>query len=719
MKEIKIPLFLKFAVIMIGISVGPLVFVGVRTVNINKEALQTSILELHTQLAKSFAEKVDYYLSEIQNETRYITNILSIEDVSIGTINTVLKTIVDSHENVVSISLIDNTGKERTKIYNPALITQPTLIDLSKDETFRNLQKDKHSWAISPLFFYNDDPRLNLFYKVRKNITVLITITLKSLWDELSEIHIGKTGYAFLVDSEGKIIAHKDKNLVNKKPKFSIIERAINAISIGSSEYVDQNGIEMVGAYAPVKNLKWAIIVQQPKKEAYYSSILMHRQAVFLIIVSTLLSGGIAFLFAENLTKPILELIKAASKIAKRDFTVRIKTKTRDELNDLISTFNSMTEELKKYDDMQIDKIIAEKTKTEAIIFSIADGIVMTDRKGEILLINQRAREILGIEQENLEGKSIWDSISKKQIIDAFNELLSLPDEVKEPKTKEVDLSGQTYSRFYKIITTPVTSVKGENLGIVTILRDITLEKEIDRMKDDFFHSITHDLRNPMTSIRGFLKFLLDGTGGPLTEQQRRMIEIMDRASIGLLGMINDILDLAKLESKKMDIQLSDANLVEITKRILEFLQPQILKKSIETKIEVPDGKNNVYVKCDAKLIERVINNLVGNALKFTPEKGKVTITLLDKQDRVEVQVCDTGEGIPPEYLDKIFEKFQQVAGQRKGGTGLGLTICKYIVETHRGKIWVNSKLGEGSTFSFYIPKNLTKGPDGEIICNG
>ena len=719
MKEIKIPLFLKFAVIMIGISVGPLVFVGVRTVNINKEALQTSILELHTQLAKSFAEKVDYYLSEIQNETRYITNILSIEDVSIGTINTVLKTIVDSHENVVSISLIDNTGKERTKIYNPALITQPTLIDLSKDETFRNLQKDKHSWAISPLFFYNDDPRLNLFYKVRKNITVLITITLKSLWDELSEIHIGKTGYAFLVDSEGKIIAHKDKNLVNKKPKFSIIERAINAISIGSSEYVDQNGTEMVGAYAPVKNLKWAIIVQQPKKEAYYSSILMHRQAVFLIIVSTLLSGGIAFLFAENLTKPILELIKAASKIAKRDFTVRIKTKTRDELNDLISTFNSMTEELKKYDDMQIDKIIAEKTKTEAIIFSIADGIVMTDRKGEILLINQRAREILGIEQENLEGKSIWDSISKKQIIDAFNELLSLPDEVKEPKTKEVDLSGQTYSRFYKIITTPVTSVKGENLGIVTILRDITLEKEIDRMKDDFFHSITHDLRNPMTSIRGFLKFLLDGTGGPLTEQQRRMIEIMDRASIGLLGMINDILDLAKLESKKMDIQLSDANLVEITKRILEFLQPQILKKSIETKIEVPDGKNNVYVKCDAKLIERVINNLVGNALKFTPEKGKVTITLLDKQDRVEVQVCDTGEGIPPEYLDKIFEKFQQVAGQRKGGTGLGLTICKYIVETHRGKIWVNSKLGEGSTFSFYIPKNLTKGPDGEIICNG
>jgi len=719
MKKIKIPLFLKFAVIMIALSVGPLTFVGIRTININKEALQTSILELHTQLAKSFAEKIDYYLSEIQNEIPYITHILSIEDVSITTVNTVLKTIVDSHQNIVSISLIDNTGKERTKIYNPTLITEPTLLDLSNDETFKNLQENKLSQAISPLFFYNDDPRLNLFFKVRKNINVLITITLKSLWNELNEIHIGKTGYAFLVDSEGKIIAHKEENLINKKLKMPIIERAIHSVSIGSSEYIDQNGTEMVGAYAPVRNLRWAIIVQQPKKEAYYSSILMQRQAVILIIISVLLSGGIAFLFAENLTKPILELIKAAGRIAKRDFTVRIKTKTRDELNDLISTFNSMTEELKKYDDMQIDKIIAEKTKTEAIIFSIADGIVMTDREGEILLINQKARDILGIEPGDLEGKFIWNSISKKQLIDVLNELLNIPDGTKEPKTKEVDLSGETYSRFYKIITAPVTTVKGEKLGVVTVLRDITLEKEIDKMKDDFLHSITHDLRNPMTSIRGFLKFLSDGVGGPITEQQKRMIETMDRASVRLLGMINDILDLAKLESKRMDIQLSDANLVEITQKVLDLLQPQILKKSIETKIEVYNEKKDVYIRCDAKLIERVINNLVGNALKFTPENGKITISFIDNEDRVEVNVSDTGEGIPPDYLDKIFEKFQQVAGQRKGGTGLGLTICKYIIETHKGKIWVNSKLGEGSTFSFYIPKNLTKRPDGEIICNG
>ncbi len=705
---------------MIVLSVGPLTFVGIRTVNINKEALQTSILELHTQIAKSFSEKVNYYISEIQNEIPYITNILSMEEVSITTINNVLKTVVESHQNIVSISLIDNTGKEKTKIYNPSLIVEPGLVDLSGDETFKNLEKNKLSQAISKIFYYNNDPRINLFYRVRKNIIVLITITLKSLWDELDKIQIGKTGHAFLVDNEGKIIAHRNKNLINKKPeKISIIERAIHAVSIGSSEYKDQNGTEMVGAYAPIQNLMWTIIVQQPKKEAYYSSILMQRQAIILIIVSILLSGLIAFFVARNLTKPILEIIKAASKIAQRDFTARIKTKTTDELNDLITTFNSMTEELKKYDDMQIDKIIAEKTKTEAIIFSIADGIVMTDREGEILLINQKARDILGIEPGNLEGKFIWNSVSKKQIIDVLNELLNIPDGIEKSKTKEVDLSSETYSRFYKIITAPVTTVKGDKLGIVTVLRDITLEKEIEQMKDDFLHSITHDLRNPMTSIRGFLKFLLDGIGGPITEQQRKMIETMDRASTRLLSMINDILDLAKLESGRMDIQLSDVDLVEVTQRVLELLQPQILKKSIETKIELLNNTKNVYVRCDCRLIERVINNLLGNALKFTPEGGKITISFLDRNDKVEVSVSDTGEGIPDEYLDKIFDKFQQVTGQRKGGTGLGLTICKYIVEAHKGKIWVTSKLGQGSTFTFYVPKNLTKKADGEIVCNG
>ncbi|MDI6641563.1 MAG: cache domain-containing protein, partial [Elusimicrobiota bacterium] len=390
--KFKIPLFLKFAVIMILIVVTPLVFVGVRTVNINRDALQASILELHTQLAKSYSGKVDFYLKEIQNEIPYITKIFSAHEVTYDTINAVLRTIVDTHENIVSISLVDAEGKEKTKVYNPKLVQEPKLLDLKSHQTFNLFKQNKLDCAISKLYYSDEekkDARLDLFFKINPNITVYIIVTLRELLNELYKIHIGKTGYAFLVDDAGKIIAHKDKSQLFTSPEISIIKCAITATTVGSSEYKDPSGIELVGSYAPIKTLKMAVIVHQQKKEAYYSSIIMRRQAIYLIIISILLSAIIALALAKNLTRPILALIKAAGKIAQRDFTAKVELKTNDELNDLIHTFNNMTVELKKYDDMQIDKLIAEKTKTEAIIFSIADGIIMTDHKGEILLLNR------------------------------------------------------------------------------------------------------------------------------------------------------------------------------------------------------------------------------------------------------------------------------------------------------------------------------------------
>ncbi|MEW6040981.1 MAG: HAMP domain-containing sensor histidine kinase, partial [Elusimicrobiota bacterium] len=223
------------------------------------------------------------------------------------------------------------------------------------------------------------------------------------------------------------------------------------------------------------------------------------------------------------------------------------------------------------------------------------------------------------------------------------------------------------------------------------------------------------DLRNPMTSIRGFLKFLIDGTAGPINEQQKKMISTMDVASMRLLSMINDILDLAKLETGRMDLQLADVNLMQVVQRVIQIMEPQIAKKSILVNVRFDGQNQNATLKADTRLIERVINNLLGNAVKFVTEKGLIDIMVKELENGFELTVSDNGDGIPHEYLDKIFDKFQQVAGQRKGGTGLGLTICKYIVESHRGKIWVNSKVHEGSTFGFYIPRGLTSSSNGEI----
>ena len=705
MKNIKIPLFLKFAIVMIFLSVAPLIFVGIRTVNINRESLQSAILDLHIQTARSFAEKINSYLNMIDKEIPYIINILSAPEIPWETREIGLKTMLESHKNIVSISMMDPSGRERTKIYNPVLEKQTRLINRSKEQIFQEIVSKKTKRAISKLYYFEDRPQLNLLYKINENVLLHIVLTLEDPWNELYSIKAGRTGHAFLVDSLGKIIAHRDKNKIFQDAGgLSIVRQAVRSLSDGSCEYEKSPGEWIVGSYDSIKGLDWFIIVEQSRDEAYHSSIVMRNQAVLLIVLSVFLSALVAFFVARNLTKPILVLIKSAGNIARRDFSSKISLRTNDELNNLITTFNDMTDELKKYDDMQIDKIIAEKTKTEAIIFSIADGIIMTDHTGEILLVNTPARNIIGIGKQPVEGKVLWDYISDKRLREAMTELLNIGD-TENMAVREIDLSQEKALRFYKAATKPVITLKGETIGIVTVVRDITLEKEIDRMKDDFLHSITHDLRNPMTSIRGFMKFLLDGIGGTLTEQQKKMIETMDRASLRLMGMINDILDLAKLESGRMEIQPTGIDVYNISKKVLELLEPQLVKKSIQATVELLNGTQNTAIRADGKLIERAIINLVGNAIKFTPENGKILIGLMDSPDRLTVHVTDNGEGIHGHYLEKIFDKFGQVTGQKRGGTGLGLTICKYIVEAHGGGISVRSEPEKGSTFTFYIPK--------------
>ncbi len=180
----------------------------------------------------------------------------------------------------------------------------------------------------------------------------------------------------------------------------------------------------------------------------------------------------------------------------------------------------------------------------------------------------------------------------------------------------------------------------------------------------------------------------------------------MNRASHRLLGLVNNILDIAKMESNTLVLSLYETDLRAVVQRSIEILEAVALRKSITLSLECPVDLPPISI--DGELIDRVFSNLINNALKFTPEQGRVTIGIRPLPGQIVCTVSDSGEGIPPEYLDKIFEKFQQVPGHRKGGTGLGLTICKHIIEAHKGTISVESTLGKGSTFTFTIPTGLT-----------
>ncbi|MBI2119108.1 MAG: PAS domain-containing sensor histidine kinase [Elusimicrobia bacterium] len=354
---------------------------------------------------------------------------------------------------------------------------------------------------------------------------------------------------------------------------------------------------------------------------------------------------------------------------------------------------------------LTFDEIAELKVKMQAIIFSIQDGVVMTDFEGHVLVLNDHAKKILNIEKNYPYEKKFIDYIENEWVKSQMEMLLKSQEAFKR---EELIIYSGAKESYYQITKNLVTTAQGVVLGQVVVLRDITPEKEFEKLKDDFVHSITHDLKSPITSIQGFIKLFLEDELGVLTQEQKRYLEIMAHSTNDLLKMINDILDMAKLEAGKMPIAKSHWDAVKAVSKLVENLQPvaQHCKVKLFLTLVPSPGKKleKLALFVDGALIERAIQNLLDNALKFTPGGGEIEIKVEDFSEKAQISVRDTGRGIPEEALEKIFQKFHQGSGS-KSGSGLGLTIAKHIIEAHSGQLTVNSQVSKGSLFQFSLLK--------------
>ena len=230
--------------------------------------------------------------------------------------------------------------------------------------------------------------------------------------------------------------------------------------------------------------------------------------------------------------------------------------------------------------------------------------------------------------------------------------------------------------------------------------------KKLDQMKSDFVSAVSHELRTPLTSIKGYASILIDEKLGKLNPGQKERLGKIDKHSNSLTNLINSLLDISRIESGRIDMEIKQLGVKDVIEGVIDILNPQLEQKGLALSIDVSSGLN--YIRADKNQLERVLINLLGNAIKFTPDNGKMTVTVSDKGDCVQTDVTDTGIGISPADLGKIFDEFYRVDNsvnaQRKG-TGLGLALVKRIIKAHKGRIWVESKLGKGTTFSFTLPK--------------
>jgi NtrC-family two-component system sensor histidine kinase KinB len=435
---------------------------------------------------------------------------------------------------------------------------------------------------------------------------------------------------------------------------------------------------------------------------------------VIIFFISTIIMMGMAYGFAHHLIQPIRALMRGVERIAKGDFSTIVEIQTHDELQDLAQAFNAMSEDLSHYHEVRVDEVLAEKTKTEGIIYSSEDGIILTDENGHVQLINPKAKTLLELDddKEALTGRPIWSFVKHDQLAFAIRDSV----EGDSPKIiREVNLSAEGVRRYYSISVSLINAPEGSgtNYWFVIQVRNITAEKELDQLKDDFLQSLTHDLRSPMTAVRGYLQVLGEEMAGPLNDEQKKMIRIMENASTKLLHIVSNLLDSAKMSAGKLKLNVAECNLRQVLPSAVEIFHTEAAKKKITLTLDMPDEMSPINL--DPQLLERVIINLIGNAIKFTPDGGFITVKFIELSDRIQGQVTDTGNGMPPEFLNRVFKKFEQASGTR-GGTGLGLSICKFVIDAHYGEISVRSKQGEGTTFTFTIPKGLQQNERGEVF---
>ncbi|MBC7249977.1 MAG: response regulator [Anaerolineae bacterium] len=350
-----------------------------------------------------------------------------------------------------------------------------------------------------------------------------------------------------------------------------------------------------------------------------------------------------------------------------------------------------------------------ESSKSRAILESIADGVIVTDTHRRIVLINSAAEDILKARGETVMGRDVYNVFGafsgqgKAEALAAMEALLTDP-EPSVAASRVVDTTLELEERVISARLTPVFTENEEFLGVVTVLRDITREVEADRAKSEFVSTVSHELRTPLTSIKGYTDLLIAEAVGPVNDGQHRFLSIIKSNADRLTALINDLLDISRIETGRITLHMEKLRMEDIVLEVANSMRQQIEAKGLKLELDIaPDLEE---VSGDRARLIQVLTNLVANAYHYTPE-GQITVALSSMDGAVRVDVRDTGIGIAPEEQVKIFERFYRAdhpVVQQSEGTGLGLSIVRMFVELHGGRVWVNSELGKGSTFTFILP---------------
>ena len=413
--------------------------------------------------------------------------------------------------------------------------------------------------------------------------------------------------------------------------------------------------------------------------------------------IAMIITALIGILIAQTITRPISAMRKHALEMAKGNFSRKVKVFGHDEIGQLALTFNSLT---RKLQDAQATTE-GERRKLSSVLAHMTDGVIATDRRGQVILINDPATEMLNVSRETALNQSILSLLD-------LEEKYSLSQMMKEIDSLVLDFSTNTKPYILKANFSIIQKETGFINGIIVVLYDITEQERIDQERREFVANVSHELRTPLTTMRSYLEALAEGAWQD-KDIAPQFLDVTQNETERMIRLVNDLLQLSKMDSKDYRLTKDWVDLVDFFDKIIDRFE-MTKEQNVGFTRYLP--KKSIYVEMDSDKITQVLDNIISNALKYSPEGGEVTFRLVEKEDKVEISITDQGVGIPYDNLTKIFDRFYRVdkARTRKlGGTGLGLAIAKEMVIAHGGKIWATSKEGKGTTVFFTLPIDREK----------
>lgn len=431
-----------------------------------------------------------------------------------------------------------------------------------------------------------------------------------------------------------------------------------------------------------------------------------------LLFVFTVAWVVFAFVILINtylITRELRILHDGVRKISGGEFGYKIKDKdVSSEVKELFNSFNNMSNRLHIYEEQNIEQLTLERNKLEAILMSIANGVVVCDNNDNVVLINNHAHKLLELEENQMLDTKIQNYVDTEGnycFKDKIEEFKDTPLEVMENKPLEFNI--QVDKRVIKSIISPMFTRNKDYVGYIIVLIDMTKEAEMDAMRSTFISNVSHELRTPVTVLRSYIDTLYNFGNEFDYDTQKEFIGTINQEIIRLNGMVNDILDFSRMEANAQ-MEKSLNSIYEIVDNCVNHVEA--LTKERNIKILVAKDENIPEFLFNYDGIERALTNLLSNAIKYSPDNGEIKVVLKKSGDNAEISVTDQGCGIAIEHQKKIFDRFYRVENNIHTikGTGLGLHLVKTTVEKyHDGKVFVNSKIGEGATFTIVLPVKL------------